>query len=101
MQTRQWRLSEADMARWVATLLGDGRRVVAPIQDGPLRVFRPIDSAAQMSLAPGKTRWSPKEFLFPKTEALFSYAVRGEGVNIEPAPADDTEQVIFGVRSCD
>jgi sulfhydrogenase subunit beta (sulfur reductase) len=101
MDTKSWRVTGGELTEWLAGLLREGRRVIAPVDTSGLRVFRPIGSAEQVCFDAGKTRWSPKEFLFPKTETLFSYSVKGEGVNIEPTPADDTEQVIFGVRSCD
>jgi ferredoxin len=60
-----------------------------------------VRTVAEVCLAAGKTRWSPKEALFPRTETLFRYRVEGGEVALEPAPADDTEQVLFAVRACD
>jgi formate hydrogenlyase subunit 6/NADH:ubiquinone oxidoreductase subunit I len=102
MNTKGWRLTRAELTEWLAGLTREGKRLVAPVEDAAgLRCFKIVDSVDQVSFAAGKTRWSPKEFLFPKTETLFSYAVTGNDVKIERPPADETEQVIVGVRPCD
>ena len=100
MEPTAWRLTRGDLAEWLEGLLRQGRRIVAPVEEGRLRRFRAVDSADQVCLAPGKTRWSPKEFLFPRTEPLFSYAVDGE-VRLRGAVVPDTAQVLVGVRPCD
>jgi len=101
MQTGAWRVTRSDVTRWLDVLLRDGRRVVAPVDDGGLRRFRPIASPDRIALAGGKTRWSAKEFLFPRTEPLFSYTMSADGVAIEGAPAETREHVLFGVTPCD
>jgi ferredoxin len=101
MQTSAWRVTRSDVARWLDALLRDGRRVVAPVDDGGLRRFRPIASDDEIALAGGKTRWSPKEFLFPRTEPLFSYAIAADGVTLRSAPTESTDHVVFGVTPCD
>ncbi len=100
-EARGWRLTGGELTEWLAGLLREGKRVIAPVERDGLRVFRAVESAEQVCLAPGKTRWSPKEFLFPRTEALFSYSVRGDQVTLEGASGESTEQVLFGVRPCD
>jgi ferredoxin len=97
----EWRLSQGELTAWLARLVGEGKRVVAPVEDGTLRIFQPISAAEQACLASGKTRWSPKEYLFPRTEPLFSYSVRSSGITLTPAAVDEREQVIVGVRPCD
>ena len=96
-----WSLTTAELRDWLAGLLGEGRRIIAPVQRDRLRIFRPIVSADEVCLAPGQTRWSAKEYLFPRTEAVFSYTVRGAEVTIEGARAGGEPQVLFGVRACD
>lgn len=96
-----WRLGREELDRWLESLLGQGKRVIAPVEADGLRVFRAIDSAGEVSLGPGKTRWSPKEFLLPRTEALFTYSVDGNEVRLDGAPVETAELVLFGVRPCD
>ncbi len=101
MPTTGWRLSNGELTEWLSGLLREGKRVIAPVEKDGLRVFRAVAPADDVCLASGKTRWSPKEYLFPRTEAIFSYAVRGNEVTIQSAPAEEAEQVLFGVRPCD
>lgn len=96
-----WRLTGPELRDWVDGLLAEGRTVVAPVRKDALRIFRPIRSAAEASLEQGKTRWSPKEYLFPRTERVFSYAARGSAVTIRPVQDSDQPQVLFGVSPCD
>lgn len=96
-----WKLTEAQLREWLRGLL-DANSVVAPIEEDGVVLFRPITSADDAIVeASGKTRWSPKEFLFPRTEALYRYAFSGGAVRIEDPPAPERHQVLFAVRSCD
>lgn len=101
MDTKGWRVTPGQLTEWMAGLLREGKRLIAPVEQDGLRLFRAVGSAEQVCLAPGKTRWSPKEFLFPKTETLFSYSVKSDQVKLEAPPTQDTEHVLFGVRPCD
>lgn len=96
-----WRLEPADLRGWLADLLHEGRRVVAPVAEDGLRRFRPLGAPEEACLEPGKTRWSPKEFLFPRTETLFRYRRRAGTLELEDPPDDGPDQVLFGVRPCD
>ncbi len=102
MGSAMWRLSDSQLREWLDRLLCDGYSVVAPVtEDGPL-VFGPIRSADRATLSPsGKTRWSPKEFLFPRSETLYKYAVEGGTVQVSDPPPRETQQVLLGVRPCD
>jgi len=96
-----FRLTGGELTEWLAGLLREGKRLIAPVEEAGLRLFRPVTSPEQICLAPGKTRLSPKDCLFPKNERLFAYAVRGEEVTLETTPPADQEQVLFGARPCD
>lgn len=96
-----WHLSDEQLRAWLASLLAGGRRVVAPVEDGKLLLFRTVNSADEIRLEPrGRTRWSAKEFLLPATETLFSYRFDGDQVVLEEA-AQAQEQVLVGLRPCD
>ncbi len=96
-----WRLSDEQLRAWLASLLAGGRRIVAPVEEDGLVLFREVASAAEIRLDPrGRTRWSAKEFLFPATETLFSYSFDGDEVSLE-RPPEVPEQVIVGLRPCD
>jgi ferredoxin len=101
MKKTGWRLAENELRGWLDHLLQEGRRVIAPVDRDGLRVFRPVSSADEVNLDPGKTRWSPKDFLFPRTEALYTYTLRADGPELRDPPLPEQEQVLVGVRCCD
>jgi ferredoxin len=97
-----WRLSEEEWREWVEALLRAGKRVIAPVQEDGLVIFRPVRSVAEISFSDyGNTQWSPKEFLFPPSEPLFAYRLQGDDVILEERPWDEEEQVLFALRPCD
>ncbi len=96
-----WKLTEAQLREWLSSLL-DTNAVVAPVEEDGVLSFRRITSADQAVVEPsGKSRWSPKEFLFPRSEALYRYRFTGGGVELQDPPLPEEWQVLFGVRSCD
>ena len=96
-----WKLTEAQLREWLRGLLEENH-VVAPVEEDGVVLFRRIASADDAIVeASGKTRWSPKEFLFPRTEALYRYTFAGGAVQIEDPPVPEKHQVLFAVRSCD
>jgi len=102
MDRRSWTINEAEMRRWLQTLVDGDMTVVAPVEEDGIVLFRPMTSAEQAVVEPsGKTRWSPKEFLFPRSEALYRYRFEGDRVQIEDPPPMKQPQILFGVRSCD
>ena len=98
-----WKVTEQEVREWLSALLGDGIRVVAPVDEDGLVLFRPVAEASEPSLSgAGNTRWSPKEHVLPRTETLFSYRLQGDDVELDGVPADgEPGQVLFGVRPCD
>jgi formate hydrogenlyase subunit 6/NADH:ubiquinone oxidoreductase subunit I len=96
-----WKLTGEQLREWMDGLL-DGNSVIAPVDEDGVVLFRPITSAEQAVVEPsGKTRWSPKEFLFPRSEALYRYDYTGGTVQLEDPPLPEKPQVLFAVRSCD
>jgi formate hydrogenlyase subunit 6/NADH:ubiquinone oxidoreductase subunit I len=96
-----WKLTEAQLRGWLHDLL-EANTVVAPVEEEGVLLFRPITSEDQAVIEPsGKTRWSPKEYLFPKTEALYRYNFSGGAVQLEDPPEPERPQVLLAVRSCD
>jgi len=96
-----WRLTEVEFRVWLDDLAAGPRSLVAPVEIDSLRLFRPVKGADEVCLAVGKTRWSPKELLFPRTEVLYSYGVQGRRVQLHQPPVEDRDQVLFGLRPCD
>lgn len=96
------RLTRDALDEWLARLLDAGTRILAPVNDDGVLLFDSISSPSDAVLEPsGKTRWSPKEHLLPRTETLHRYTFDGAGIQVDDPPADDCEQVLLGVRCCD
>ena len=96
-----WRLTRAELAAWLEALLREGRELVAPVERDGLRTFRGVAGPTEIAPRAGKTDWSPKERLFPRSETLFRWRGTAEAVQLEDAPREDREQVLFGVAPCD
>lgn len=102
MNSEAWRLSEDQLRSWLDQLTENGCTVVAPVEEDGVLLFQPISSADQAILLPsGKTRWSPKEHLFPRSEKLYNYTVKSGSVRLSDPPTEVTHQVLIGVRPCD
>jgi ferredoxin len=96
-----WRLTDEQRRAWLDGLVAGGTRVVAPTSGGGLRLFRTVGEAGEADLDGGKARWSPKEFVFPSTETLFSYRLERSEVVLNGDGRAVEEQVLFGVTPCD
>lgn len=102
MKCNSWVLSEKQLREWLQALIEHESSVVAPTEEDGVLAFRQCASPDRAVISPaGKTRWSPKEFLFPRSEALYRYRFKGDAVQLEDPPLDDQTQILFGVRSCD
>lgn len=102
MGSSSWMITEAEMQDWLQALVDRENTVVAPVEEDGVVLFRPIQSAEQAIVeGAGKTRWSPKEFLFPRSEALYRYRFEGDRVQLEDPPPVEQPQILFGVRGCD
>jgi len=73
--------------------------VITPLYEGQDILFGDLDSSKLATDFIGKTRLSPKEYLFPQRESLFTFS-DGEGVEIE-SHVNESKRVIWGVRPCD
>lgn len=96
-----WRLTKPDLWSWLQKLLGAGTRLIAPVQKQDARVFSSVAVPEDVVLAPGNARWSPKEFIFPRTETLFGYQLKGEEVELSDPPLSSVAQVLLGLHPCD
>ena len=77
-------------------------KVVAPLQQGKEIAFSDLDLSQLTIGYSGRTRFSPKEYLFPESEALFTFEISGqEGTIIINEHLNETKTVIWGIRPCD
>jgi ferredoxin len=96
-----WRFSEPQLRQWLERLLRGSRRVIAPVEKNGRRIFSSIAAPQEAVLAQGNPLQSPKEFIFPKTEALFHYRLQSDRVQLLDPPTPGFEQVIIGLHPCD
>ncbi len=102
MDRTEWMLNDDQLREWLGGLIEAENTVVAPVEDDGVILFRAIESPEQAVIEPsGKTRWSPKEFLFPRTESLYHYDLSGSKVQLQDPKGPGRPQILFGVRSCD
>lgn len=103
MEPTAFLVTDAELRQWIGELIAGKYTVIAPVrQDRHLLLFGEIRTAEEAVLEPsGKTRWSPKEFLFPKSEALYRYSFVGGQVQVADPSVFDEDQVLIGVRPCD
>ncbi len=102
----EWVLSKDHLSYWLRQLRNE-RELIGPLRDGGKDIlFRTVDMLHEIVLDCPSSLPSPKEFLFPQYEAMFS--CRGlslsddsEGKREISDLRDRTRRVIFGVRSCD
>jgi len=80
--------------------LGPEFEVVAPLYEGQDILFGDLGSSPLATDFIGKPRLSPKKYLFPQRERLFTFNVCLESIEIE-AHFNETKRVIWGVRPCD
>ena len=77
------------------------KTLIAPVRNSDLEDvnFLPVGDVAQICFDYDNTTTSPKEFFFPQSESMFTFAqASNESVEVK----DASEQIVlFGVRSCD
>ncbi len=80
-------ISKKDLNSWLAKVR-ESRRLVAPVKVEDLVLFKEIDRVEDIVSDYVNTDMSPKEFLFPPTEVLFSIAKKDGGVELSPAKVE-------------
>lgn len=93
------RLPKARLSEFLDRLVQE-TVLVAPVENGGVPVFRPVQSSQEVVLKYVNTVSAPKEFLFPHTEDVFRFETGPEQVKVEEVLFDGA-QVVFGLRPCD
>lgn len=92
-------LSKNGLESWLGNILKE-RTLVAPRRVDNLTLFLPVASVDEIAFDCRNTDLSPKDWFFPRTEALFTAEHKDGDIEITPAVIEQ-ETVIFGVRPCD
>jgi ferredoxin len=77
----------------------DFAEVIVPLQEGGDILFGGLDPPKLVVDSVGKPQFSPKGYLFPQREKLFTFKGNG-GIEITAHP-NEVERVIWGIRPCD
>jgi ferredoxin len=96
-------ISKDDLRKRAGEWMAAGKTVGGPVQVKPgLVLYAPLPSA-QALLLDGWIRPanSIKEFVFPRHEALYGYAIDGPRITLREMPAEIPEQVLIGAHPCD
>jgi len=92
-------LEKEKLLPWLEQLAGE-RVLIAPTRVEELTLFAPVKDATEIVLDYENTALSPKEWLFPSTEVLFTIARKDSTPElVEKTIAE--RYVIFGIRPCD
>jgi len=91
-----FRIGRAELDKWVVALIESATQVIAPVERRGVRAFRVLGSPQELCLANGKTQWSPKEYLFPRTETVFSYETVDGEIKLSDPPPTSSDRVLFG-----
>ncbi len=96
-------ISRQELGRWLAGLL-PAHTIIAPVHSPARRsaeaVFQAITSVDEIAWDAGRTANSAKEFFFPMSEAIVTWRMGREGLQMD-APLLTRSQVLFGARPCD
>jgi len=81
--------------------IGAAPGLANPPASGMNTLYRPVGSAGEIAWDFQRTVMSAREFLFPKTEVLFTIKTDATGKKTLHETKMEGQQVIFGIRPCD
>jgi len=85
----------------VATTIGQRPGAASPLPKGMSTRYAKVSTTDEIAWDFERTAISPREFVFPKSECLFTIETDSDGRKTIHETVDDEERVIFGVRPCD
>lgn len=75
--------------------------LVAPVREDGVLLYRPVETAENVELNPGRSAGSPKGCFFPQTEVLYRYRLKEGKLALAEIVEDRCRIVLFGVHPCD
>ena len=107
-------ISKPKIEQWLG-ILGHGRTLVAPVRstigerpgsaaslpEGKRTCYARVNNIDEISWDFQRTAMSAREFVFPKSECLFTIETDASGRKTIHETVDNEERVIFGIRPCD
>ncbi|MCX8126357.1 MAG: 4Fe-4S dicluster domain-containing protein [Dehalococcoidia bacterium] len=93
-------ITEKSLTAWLNQLLID-HAVIAPVKSAnDLTLFQPVASPEVIFTKSQNTALSPKDWFFPRREAIMTFITENGKTRIIPARMEK-DAVIFGIRPCD
>ncbi len=89
-----------DLKAWTRELL-KSRRVVAPVPGPGGAMWAEVKDPESIAWDYTRTTVSPREWLIPRTEQLFTYDLMTKPPTLTEPPLDDTPTVLLLLRPCD
>lgn len=90
-------ISSDDLLSWLDSLAKE-RTIIGPKVVADMVLYKPVTSSKEIALDYQRPKLSPKEFLWPATEAI---ATLNPERTIIQVPTMERDQVLFGLRPCD
>lgn len=93
-------LTGKGLTAWLSQLLLD-RTVIAPVKaTNGLVFFQPVSGPEEVLLEPQNAALSPKDWFFPRSEAIMTFVTVDGKTRAVPARME-RDAAIFGIRPCD
>lgn len=92
-------LTQTELNDWLDTL-AQRTTLIAPVAARGKVLYRAVDDSSAIAWGFERAEMSPKTWLFPATETIFTIEQSAMETRIDDPPAP-APQVIFGVRPCD
>jgi len=93
------RIDQQGLRDWLSRIVA-AQTVIAPTQVEGSYLFRPVASVAEIAFDYTQSTVPPKEWLFPRTETLFTIDRQDATPKLLP-PTPPEPRVLFGIRPCD
>ena len=87
--------------RLVDSLLSAGKSVLAPVRDGGIHRFLPLNGKEKADFGYFQAKGSVKALFLPRTEAVLQFTAGQKEVKVEEPVLELTETVVIGCRPCD
>lgn len=105
MEEKYFEISAEDLKKFVDSMIKDNFEIIAPMNRDGDTFYGKIGKFDDANLDTLLPKMSYKEYLLPKTEALFEYSFSGVDIDIkdgiESVEGENLKRVIFGGRPCE
>jgi ferredoxin len=101
---RQWidqLAQEQQVIAPVTAEIGEAPGRAEPLAEGMQVLYKPVDSADEIAWGFQRPAMSAREFIFPKSDTLYTIEAGADGKKKLREPRLDQKQVVFGIRPCD